>query len=455
MKNISIKLLVIALMGLLLYIPLTMEEGIIYERMGNYESVVATIEKKWAGSQIIRGPVIMIPWQLHKTKQVKQETKQIVHQGIYILQPEQIDNDIDISTSKRSLGIYSVPVYNSKISMQGEFALTQLARHKETLVKRYNSEQFEWGTPSFVILVSDPRGITKAPIASWNNAPIDFSNADPIKIKEIKEIHAQLPSISGIADKASFSVELEVKGTKNFFIDPAGKSNSIDVTSNWQHPGFIGDLLPEKYTIDEQGFNAHWATSSFSFSSNIISWIEGCLLENQCYPIYANNDAGIGAGISLIEPVDIYTQSNRSIKYGILFIITTFVVFFLFEVLKDLKIHPIQYAMVGMALTVFYLLLISLSEHTDFYLAYAIAALSCSSLLGIYLGTILQSKLRALWFSLGLLGMYALLYLIISSEDFALLMGSILVFTLLAISMLITRNVNWYHLGEHSISTSK
>ena len=151
-------------------------------------------------------------------------------------------------------------------------------------------------------------------------------------------------------------------------------------------------------------------------------------------------------GFQLLQPVDVYQQSERSIKYAFLFIVLTFVVLVMFELLKKLRVHPVQYTLVGLALTVFYLLLISLSEHISFVWAYCVAGLASAGLLTLYFGSILHSRKLGLLLGSGLVGLYAILYIILQAEDKALLMGSVLIFVLLAVLMLATRNLDWYAL---------
>ena len=217
---------------------------------------------------------------------------------------------------------------------------------------------------------------------------------------------------------------------------PVGEDARVNLTSPWQHPEFFGRFLPVHRSIDASGYHAIWRVSAFA--SNITELAGKCQHGN-CAGLFTSD-----FGVKHIEPVDVYLQAERSVKYGLLFIILSFVAFFVFEILKKLPIHGIQYTLVGFAIAVFYLLLLSLSEHIAFHLAYAIATVCCVGLLQFYLTWVLRGYKPALVFSGLLSALYGILYVIISAEDFALLMGSLLCFVALGIIMAITRRIDWY-----------
>ncbi len=214
----------------------------------------------------------------------------------------------------------------------------------------------------------------------------------------------------------------------------------INLDSDWPHPGFIGSYLPVQRKISNQGFTANWRSSAFS--NHATSMLEAA--EKGDWVNILNNTAGV----SLVQPVDAYHLSERSIKYAQLLIILTFVAMVLFELLKKLRIHPIQYAFIGIELTLFYLLLISLSEHLNFGLSYALATLASTGLLTLYFSAILRSKKTEIMFGASLAALYAVLYGILQAEDHALLMGSLLTFGVLALLMMTTRHINWYQITE-------
>lgn len=233
----------------------------------------------------------------------------------------------------------------------------------------------------------------------------------------------------------------------SFHFLPLAKENKLQLQANWPHPKFTGAQLPVAHQISQQGFNALWHSNHFSV--NTLQYLEACHTDLDC--ISLGNKNRLSLGVDFINPVDIYLKTERSLKYAFLLIGLSFMVFFIIEQLKGLVLHPIQYSFAGLAIAAFYLLLLALAEHIGFALAYAIAALACSSLLFAYLLKVLKSKQLAINLCAGILGLWALLYLIIKSEDFALLLGSLLVFSLLTILMLSTRTMDWYKLSPTAL----
>jgi inner membrane protein len=230
---------------------------------------------------------------------------------------------------------------------------------------------------------------------------------------------------------------------------PVGAATSVSLSSKWPHPGFGGRILPEAGTrVSSDGFSAQWRTSHFA--TNLAQLHERCLQSRQCD---AFNQHALA--LSFVQPVDLYQTVERSVKYGFLFIGLTFAAFFLLEVLQRRAIHPVQYALVGFALALFFLLLIALAEHLGFALAYAIAASACVALNGYYIAHALQSARRGAAFGVALAALYGLLYVILRAEDHALLMGSALVFACLALAMIATRRVDWYAIGAQPPTEGK
>mgnify|MGYP006185147329 FL=1 len=234
---------------------------------------------------------------------------------------------------------------------------------------------------------------------------------------------------------------MTLRGSQSISALPLGEQTLINIRADWPHPSFIGNYLPAKRDITDQGFSAEWQTSFFS--TNLQEALNDCVLRRSCEAFN-----GRSFGVSFIDPVDQYLKSDRAIKYALLFIVLTFAGFFLFEVLKSLAVHPVQYALVGVALAFFYLLLLSLSEHIGFALAYLASASACVLLIGFYVCHVLHSVRHGLSFSAGLAALYGLLYGLLSAEDYALLMGSGLLFGVLGVFMVLTRKLDWYGVGQ-------
>lgn len=439
MKNkLLIKVGAIAILTILLLIPLTMVGSKVSERQRYSDSVERDISNMWTASQRFVGPVLVVPYTEYTKKTVwdkkieRDVIKTITHKRELFFFPERLDIDANIETEERARGIYTVPVYTSEIKLSGEYVIP--ANYGIN-----SARNIRWSRPYVSYGLSDMRGIRSEPMINWGNEKFPFLPGS--KIKRIQHgAHAQIMALQSAQKKSySFTMDMKVAGTKTFDIVPIGKNTSVSMTSPWQHPSFLGRFLPVTRNISELGFTAQWKVNHFA--TNIQKKFYDCQ-EEGCH---AFNKTSFG--VSFIKPISVYNLTDRSIKYGILFIVLTFAVFFLFEMLKKLAIHPIQYALVGLSLVTFYQLLLALSEHIDFDIAYIISSIAATALITIYLSYVLKSAFRSMIFGGSLFSLYMMLLMILKSEDSALLMGSILVFSSLAAFMLLTRNIDWYEIG--------
>jgi len=303
---------------------------------------------------------------------------------------------------------------------------------------------YQFGQPFLSVGISDIRGISNDLQLRFNGMNLSFA---PGSAEERfgAGVHAPLPALDSQGGQTlEFAFDLKLQGTEQLSITPVGRDSRVELTSGWPHPSFVGEYLPSSREVSTKGFKAHWQTSFFA--TNLEEALADCVQGDSCNALTARN-----FGVSFVDPVDQYLKTERAIKYALLFIGLTFAVFFLFEVLKRMAVHPVQYALVGMSLALFYLLLLSLSEHLSFALAYAIAATACVLLIGFYVSHVLHSVLRGTLFGLLLAALYGLLFALLSAEDFALLMGSILVFGVLSGVMVLTRKLDWYGVGRTSL----
>jgi inner membrane protein len=257
-------------------------------------------------------------------------------------------------------------------------------------------------------------------------------------------VHAPLSIKGGASGDIEFEFSLALKGSESISLVPLADEIRAAIEADWPHPRFGGMTLPLTRSVDKTGFSASWQLSKFS--TNNSQQIQDCVAHDNCQSLTYGNLITV----DLIQPVDIYVQADRSAKYGILFILLTFLSFFIFEVLRKMRIHPIQYGFVGFALALFYLLLVALSEHMQFAGAYMIAASVTLAVLTIYVTHIFKSRLAVAMYSFATGGLYALLYIIIQAEDFALLMGASLIFIVVALVMVLTRRIDWYAVGTNS-----
>ena len=445
-KTLTLKIASIVILSLLLLIPLALISGKIDERAAYQDEATYSVSRSWTGRQSLAPGLIHIPVTVQKaivTKSNNATNQVFVTEHLELLFiPENIDLEGVITTSFRKIGIYEVPVYTAQLTVSGSFNSEKIDQRLTALASEYHS--VDVGKARFVSLVSDTRGINAQPELKWQAEEYVFSS--DAGLHGLSGIHVTVP-IQEIPTILDFSYQLNLRGMELMSIIPSGLQTSIKLSSDWPHPQFVGDFLPLHSDITDSGYTANWLIGSLA--SNIAAKFSECE-SGDCGQVLAGK-----VGVNHINPVDIYALSDRSVKYGILFIGLCFITFFIFETVMKLSIHPIQYGLVGLANAVFYLLLIALSETMAFMLAYAIASIACVTLIFIYLNAILPNKLWLFIFVGQLSGLYTLLYTIINMENFALLMGSILTFAVLATLMTTTRNIDWYQLSESNPKATK
>lgn len=440
-KYVGFKILFIGIVTLTLMILLALIDGLISERSQYRYQVENEIADTWSGTQTVIGPVLAVPYQVRRSEQVwdeqeKQYRAQVIDSWYtqYVM-PEQLNVDSKTQTEERSRGIYSVPVYTSELALNGNFTGFSLNQHRQEM-----GEVVAVGSPFLVLSVTDLRGLGSSPNINWQESTIHFEPGTQMTGLS-SGMHAKLPEITDPeAFAADFSVTFQLRGSQSLQLVAVGNQTVVDMQSVWPHPRFFGHFLPTTRDVSDSGFNARWDVSAFA--TNALDKLVRCS-GGDCYDLL--NSA---FGVDFVQPVDVYTKSERAIKYGILFIVLTFAAFFLIELMANLRLHIVQYGLVGCALAMFYLLLLSLSEHMSFMSAYSIANIGCCGLLGMYLSTAMRNRAKG-WGYAGCVSLlYWMLYAILRSEDFALLMGCLLLFAALAAIMLLTRKIDWYQVGQ-------
>lgn len=443
--SIGIKLAAICLVGLLLMVPLTMVRMLISERAAAKEAVVRDIAHSAADVQRITLPVIVVPYtrkwvetiETTDDKEQKKITrKEHVENASVQLLPESVSVEAAPEVKTLHRGLYTVRTYGTPLRVRGRFAVPKAWAPPPA------EGQVTYGIPLFAFGVSDPRGIKNNPQLTWNGAPLAFQPGTGGDLTRLGGgLSAPLENLQP-GSQAEFAFDIDLSGMERLSFIPTGRETRVQLAANWPHPSFYGKFSPDS-RITGADFKADWKTSFFS--TNVPQVYADCAVRAQCQEFAANE-----FGVSLIQPADLYLQLERSAKYGFLFVGLTFAAFFLFEVLRSLAVHPLQYGLVGLALAMFFLLLVSLSEHIGFMQAYTAASAACVGLIVVYLGAVLASWGRALAVGGLLAGLYGVLYMLLVSEDNALLMGSLFLFALLAAVMLGTRKVDWYAAGRRA-----
>lgn len=427
------KLMVLGVLIVGLFAATLMVWGVVSERQARQDTASAEVAEQWSGPQTLAGPVLSIPVEITS---VDSEGKAYVGSHTVFLLPTELKYESDVRSQVRTRGVYETPVYTSAVKGSGTFDLSDLA------VKASDSTKILWQDAAVSMNVSDTRGVTSVTALSIDGAKREFEPSTKFDVLGGSGIHALTP-LDGTQSALQFSFDVELKGSKDVLFVPLGENTEVSMSSDWNAPSFKGQFLPDERSITEEGFTASWKVSSFG--KNIPqSWLNGNALVN------SENLSTKVLGVGLYQEVDFYTMVDRATKYGILFICLTFLTFFMYEVLAGLRLHPMQYLLVGFAIALFYLLLLSLSEVIGFLPAYLVSATAVTLLITGYCRSILKAQGRAFSIAILLTTLYAYLYVLLQLEQLSLLFGSLLLFGVLGTVMYLTRNLDWHNLKQTS-----
>ncbi len=437
-KQLLFRGLAVGALIIILLIGLSSVQGIVYEPQARSFEVQQDIARSAAGAQAVTGPVLFIPYQrteqLQWTDAATQEKKSSinVHKGVLHFLPDTLNISSTLKTEVRRRGIFAANTFRTKLEIEGSLRLPAHFNVAGSV------DEYDFGDASLAIGIADIRGIVGSLSLTIDGKKKILEPGTGSSVLGTG-IHAPLDIANSAEDRVlPFRLMLELLGSEALRFTPVGKTTEVTMNADWPHPSFTGEFLPLERNVSDQGFNATWKTTFMA--TNLNALLDSCTRSaTDCETITTRN-----FGISLIDPVNHYALNERSTKYGLLFIVLTFTGFFLFEVLKAVRVHPVQYAFVGAGLVVFYLLLLSLSEHIGFESAYLVSSIACISLIGAYVRSVLGSLGRALTLVAGLIALYATLYTVLNTEDYALLMGSALLFGVLALAMVLTRKVDWF-----------
>ena len=428
-RSMVLKLLFVSLITVVILAALAMINGTITDRQQYRDDAVKSIEASYAGPQTLIGPVLVRPYIQTTFTTVRDDQgkmKQVTNTASLnaISFPQTLAVHGQLKPSQRRHGLYNVTVYELAAHLTGSIE----ASPPQT------TGTVAWGEPYLAMSVDDVRGFVGSPTVMVNGQPQPLVHSSDALTGWTPNLHIPLRNLKSTDTHIDFTMDINLGGTEKLSIAPIADSNHIELTSAWHSPLFDGQFLPRDRSVGPSGFNAVWDVPSLATGTQLQ------LQSATATPVDLLT-------VSLLTPIDPYKLSDRATKYGILFIILTFVGFFLFEIVKQLPIHPIQYLLVGFGLAIFFLLLISFSEHLPFAVAYLISSAACIGLLTFYLCYVLRSATRGLGFGAMLTTLYAAVYGLLISEDNALILGSLLLFFVLATIMVITRQVDWYKAG--------
>jgi inner membrane protein len=427
------KVLVIGLLMLLLSIPLLMVRDLIQERSQNRETATEEVARAHAGAQTLTGPVLYVPYTETFTRTVSvgetghTREERVTQSHAVIRFPTLMETRSQLATETRWRGVFPITVYTSVNQSSGRFVWTEVE-------PREKNGQISLGQPRLLMGVSDLRGLLNAPQLKVDGralavAPGPAAQRLPLPLAASLDVAQLRPGAV-----LPFELQLELAGTGRIGWVPLADENRVQLQSSWPHPSFDGDFLPRTRSVSASGFEAAWSVPSLSTQAQQQFVQQGG----------EQRRAPESFSVSLGNPVDVYRMTERATKYGMMFIVLTFAAFFVLEMVKRWRIHPMQYLMIGAALVLFFLLLLSIAEHLDFVWAYLVASAACIGLLAHYLRHVLGGWAPGLLMSGLLVALYGVLYGILISEDNALMMGSLLLFGVLAAIMVATRKVDWY-----------
>ena len=429
-NSVGVRIFTIVFLILILLIPVSMVESLIRERERFQENAMYEISDKWGAHQTITGLVVSIPYYTYSTtKDEKDVIKTHKHKHYAHFLPSELNIKGKITPEKRYRGIYEVVVYKGELSIEGAF--DEIDTDKLGL----DSQNINWSGATLNLGISDLRSIQNDVSVNWDGNQLNFnpgiSSNDIVKAGISTNIN-----IIESSQKHKFNVTLKVNGSEGISFTPLGKTTKVNITSNWADPSFNGAFLPDSREISDSGFTANWEV----------------LHLNRNYPQeFTDNNNNIkqsNFGVDLKLPVDEYQKSMRSVKYAVMFISLTFLFYFFSQIKQKVRIHPIQYLIIGLAICLFFTLLIALSEHMHFQYAYLLGSLAIISIITSYSYFIFKDKLITSLLAGILVMLYGFIYVIIQMQDFSLLIGSLGLFIILSSVMYLSRNIDWYNIGE-------
>ncbi len=412
---------------LIMLIPTAYIMVLITERAGRQQEVIEEVSSKWATGQTITGPMLTVPYYTSSTDKEGKTTR--TKRTIHIL-PEQLNINGKVYPEIRHRSLYNVTVYRSSLELSGQF-------DPEIINKELGDvDSIDWQKASFIMGIDDSRGLEDEPVLTWG--------AEKKKMETMMAAHEALSeALDALVPmqpdkKTDFHITLKIKGTGELYFTPTGKTTLVNISSTYPSPAFDGKYLPDRIPmLSDSGFSASWKI----------------LQASRGYPQYWHDSAypdfkKSAFGVKLIQQADHYSKTERSVKYAILIISLTFLVFFFLEIIQKRSVHPLQYILVGIALCIFYTLLLSISEYTGFNTAYLVAASATVLLITWYIKAIFGKMRVAAGFMAALTTLYGYVFFLIQLKDYALLFGSIGLFLIVAVIMYYSRRIDWYNMHK-------
>lgn len=439
-SKILVKGVIIFFLVLLLLIPTFYVQNLIEEREARQKEAIAEVSSKWAGRQTVSGPFIVLPyWQAEGTDPARQT--RVKHNAYFL--PSDLRVEAAVTPQEKHRGIYKVMLYNSRVNMAGTIS--------DVAPERLNIpvENILWDEATVKLHISDTKGLNEELKIRWKDTTLALAPQTVNDPAAPEALSAPLP-ISSLEDlkAVSFTSSLDLNGSEQLLFTPVGKSTTVQLESRWPHPSFTGNVLPQATDIKDNGFKATWKSLSHkrSFPQQ---WKDNAYMVagagpggRQVAPA-GNNINNSAFGADLFVPVNGYQKTMRSVKYAVLCILLTFAAFFLIETTHKRSVHPFQYGLIGLALVLFYTLLLSFSEYIGFNLSYLVASVATIGLIAWFVRGVLASGRLSALLAAVLLLMYTYIFTILQLQDYSLLFGSIGLFITLAVIMHFSKRIQW------------
>ncbi|MBI3678649.1 MAG: cell envelope integrity protein CreD [Proteobacteria bacterium] len=418
----------IVLLTILMAVPLFFIQLALDEREGRAGEATQDIASGWGGTQTVTGPMLFVPYDVTSAEVVNGTQVWTTHRLTAVVMPKQLDIDAAADTGMRWRGIFGVPVYRSGLKMHAKFDRATIASFHP------DSAKIHWNEAFVSVAVSDVRGLVGNVTLQVNGHNAAFQPGLGVQYSETGGIHAPLDLNAGSGD-LDLNVAISLRGSRELSLSPLGEQTTAHIASAWPDPSFFGAFLPSDRRIDTKGFDAHWSVPYLARGFGQI------LSSDSLGKVFSMN-----FGVRFYQSVDFYQLVQRSLKYAVMFVGLAFLVFFIVELVAGTRLHAAHYAMIGAAQVLFYLLLLSFAEHLGFGIAYLLAMGGTIVMTCLYASSVLKSRLRAVILFAILSLLYSLLYVILIQEDYAMLVGSLLIFGALGTTMFVTRRLDWHQI---------
>jgi inner membrane protein len=471
-RSPGIKLLFVALIGLALTIPLMLVWALVYDRQTQSETAQNSINAGWGGPQIVAGPIVVVPFRTTQTQEETVDGKQVtrvveVEKLLYI---SPVDNKVTtkIDPQERRKSIYRSVLFEAEVKGSAKFELpADLPRFGVT------RERLLWDRAELRMGASDARGLTKGGSLVVNGQALAVQPGKGPGATGGAGFFAFLPWDGASAIQVDYGFGL--RGSRSLSVVPRGGQTRWSVSSTWASPSFSGAFLPEKPQVSEKGFTASYTVDKLALgqppvatedqgppnidtSVNYGDYSTPAVVSGNEYAAERSNEATSGQAkavtVGLVEPVNLYSKVDRSVKYGFLFIGFTFLTFLLFDIVGGAKVAAAEYLLTGAGLVLFFVMLLAFAEVIGFSAAYVVASAAIIALLSAYSAAVLKSWKRGKFVGALLVGLYALLFVLLNLEAWSLLIGSVMLFVALAGVMYATRNVDWGAVGKREVAAA-